>query len=766
MSSTKGAACRDATDEEPTRLPFFADADASTGPTWGLREEGYEPSVEHELESRFFVGNGFLGIRGSLDLPTEASLPRTYVAGLFAEVPGPPPTVALVRAPDAFSARFEVDGRPLVLNPRRLRTSRRLLDYRHGVLHSLLEQGLPSGQVVALDSLRFASMAARNLAVQVVRIRLQRPSEAAIYVDVPGEGPQDTGEPAREGALAMACERAVLVRDPDGPGWRKAPGAEVRANGSTGLDIALLTAYGLAENVEQARAAAARALRRAQREGPERLYASHARAWQQRWEDSDVQVEGDDAAQSALRFAVYQLNSAADPRPGGSSVGARGLTGDAYIGHVFWDTEIFMLPFYVLTWPEAARHLLHYRYRTLPPAREKARRLGCRGALFAWESADTGEETTPPYAIGPSGEVIAIRSGDLEHHISAAVAYGVWQYWLGTRDVRFLLAEGAEILLETARFWASRARRERDGFYHIRHVIGPDEYHEDVDDNAYTNAMARWNIERGLEVARLLQRRWPARWVELASKLKLRDEELSDWQAVAERMYLGRDAKTGVPEQFAGFFQLENVDLSQYADRAAPMDVILGFERTRRSQVSKQADVLMLMALLPEQFPREVQEAAFDYYEPRCGHGSSLSPPVHALVAARLGRLEPALRYFRQTAAIDLGDSMGNSAGGIHMASLGGLWQAAVLGFGGVTVTREGLSFAPALPEPWEAMRFRLHWRGRRLAVEVSRRRDRLEAALEKGAAMPLRVYGERFVLERGSPLVVEVRAGKEAGRW
>ena len=282
-----------------------------------------------------------------------------------------------------------------------------------------------------------------------------------------------------------------------------------------------------------------------------------------------------------MRFALYHLNSAANPADERVSIGARALTGDDYHGHVFWDTEIFLLPFYVLTWPEAARALLMYRFHTLDGAREKAAALGWRGALYAWESTDTGAEMTPEQAIGPDRKVIAILCGKQEQHISADVAYAVWQYWQATGDEGFLLDAGAEILLETGRFWSSRARLEADGRHHIRGVIGPDEYHEHIDDNAFTNVMARWNIRRALEVAALLRERWPERWALLAGRLGVDDSELEQWSRVAETMATGLDPVTGLFEQFASYFTLEDVDLADYAGRSVPMDVVLGGSEPR-----------------------------------------------------------------------------------------------------------------------------------------------------------------------------------------
>jgi kojibiose phosphorylase len=421
------------------------------------------------------------------------------------------------------------------------------------------------------------------------------------------------------------------------------------------------------------------------------------------------------------------------------SIGARGLTGDGYLGHVFWDTEIYLLPFYTFTWPEAARALLMYRYHTLPAARAKAARHGYRGAFYAWESADTGEEATPPYVHGPRGEVVVIENGTQEIHINAAVSHAVWQYWQATGDDSFLPA-GAEILLETARFWASRAELGPDARYHIKKVIGPDEYHDDVNDNAYTNGMAAWNLERALEVSELLASRWPECWQELRTRLAITADEQALWREVASRLATGFDPASGLIEQFDGFFHLAPIYVAGYEPRTIPMDVLLGPERARRTQVVKQADVVMLLALLWEQFSPEVREANFRYYEARCGHGSSLSPSVHAEVAARLGDTALAERLFRQAAAIDLDDAQPNAPLGVHMATQGGLWQAAVMGFAGLSLRNDGLRFDPRLPRSWGSLRFPVQWRGRRLRIEVLGEPRTLTATLIEGEPLVLHV--------------------------
>jgi len=395
---------------------------------------------------------------------------------------------------------------------------------------------------------------------------------------------------------------------------------------------------------------------------------------------------------------------------------------------VFWDTDIFMLPFFILTYPEAARALVMYRYHTLVAARAKAARLGYRGAFYAWESADSGEDVTPPFVVAPDGQIVRILTGEQEQHISADVAFGVWSYWRATGDERFLLEAGAEILIETARFWANRAEREEDGRYHIRGVIGPDEYHETVDDNAYTNGMAQWNLEVAAETANLVAERWPEAWQALSRRLAIEPEEPHRWQQVARDFYTGFDEQTGLFEQFRGYFGLEDIDLAAFVPRTAPIDVLLGRERIQRSKIIKQPDVVMLVHLLWERMPPEVRKANFEYYEPRCGHGSSLSPAIHALVAARLGDTALAERYFRQAAEIDLADNMGNAVGGIHAGALGGLWQAAVFGFAGLRFCGEKPEHHANLPPSWRSLSMRFQWRGQWHELTLSGGAERRKA--------------------------------------
>ena len=750
-------------------------------PAWRLVEDGYKPELEHEIESRFAVANGFLGVRASLEVPTAASRPRTYVAGLFETPAEPFASPTFVAGPDWQRFSVCLEEQALSLETGGTASHVRALDLARGALISQWGHQDATGRTTWVRTVRTVSIADRSIGIFIaqvtpphgVRMTVESwveppaPSLTLVHTDqaVSVWRSKHTGAElavATTARLRVGKHEVEPVRDV-GSRLCWTLGEEDRA-----ATLARITAVARGGHGTGAAQAAEGSFQRARRRGLRRLLADHERAWAARWEASDIALEGDEASQSAIRFAVYHLNSAANPDDDRVSIGARGLSGDGYRGHVFWDTETFMLPFYIFTWPQAARALLMYRFHTIPAARSKALRLGYRGALYAWESTDTGDETTPPFVIAPNGAIVPVKCGTDEHHISADIAYAVWTYWEATGDARFLLEAGAEILIETARFWASRAELGADKHYHIRGIIGPDEYHEGVDDNAYTNVMAQWNLERGIEVTALLRRRWPSTWSALTGRLRLEPDEVDLWGRVARRMFSSFEPATGLYEQFSGFFDLEEIDVAAQEPRSAPMDIMLGRERTQRSQVVKQADVVMLMALLKDRFPEAVRRANFSYYEPRCGHGSSLSPPIHALVAARLGDTARAQHYFSETAAIDLDDTMGNAAHGVHLGALGGLWQATVFGFGGLSAAPDGLRLAPRLPEGWRELRFPVQWRGRKVRIVVQQDPPLVTATLERGRPLPVAIGPISWRLRRGESISVRYDPGAgsdEGGR-
>ena len=743
-------------------------------PAWVLDADGYDPLREGSVESRFAISNGFLGIRGARATTRGARWivpPRTYVAGLF-DTSGTEGAISgLVPAADWLQGRILLPGGPLLHHPGDVLSHRMTLDLRRGALLSASRLKTPELGILRLRTLRLVSLSERAVGLQLIQMEVEK-GDIEITFETSFEGvnlglvseklEQDLGVWRTHSSgkgLAMAIASSLQIDGHDLPptalgplkwswSWTSRPrqvvcferSVAVARSDTQGLDpgSGARDKLGISRHI-----------------GWRGVLAEHEAAWASRWRCSAVEVDGDEAAQQALRFALYHLNSAANPADERVSIGARALTGDDYHGHVFWDTEIYLLPFYILTWPEAARTLLMYRFRTLEGARAKAARMGWRGAFYAWESADTGAETAPEQVIGPDRQVIRILCGKQEQHISADVAYAIWQYWQATGDEGFLLDAGAEILLETGRFWSSRALPEADGQRHIRGVIGPDEYHENIDDSAFTNVMARWNIRRALDVASLLRERWPECWARLSGRLGLDDAELKQWLSAADAMATGRDPRTGLFEQFVGFFALENIDLTHYAGRSVPMDVVLGRERTQRSQVIKQADVVALLGLLPEEFVGETGAKNFDYYEPRCGHGSSLSRAMHGMVAARLGRSEMALRYFQQTAAIDLADTHVAIDGGIHIAALGGIWMTAVLGFAGVSLRNNGIALDPQLPPNWRSLAFGVQWRGRSLKIRIDQAKQIVEATLEAGESMTLIVRGETREFGRDKALVV-----------
>jgi trehalose/maltose hydrolase-like predicted phosphorylase len=751
-------------------------------PGWVLSHEGYNVLTESAVESRFAFGNGFLGMRaarsisrgptwvGWLGYSRWASWPRCYVAGLF-DVPNiEPPVPALVPVADWSRVRVLLDGKPLLGREGEVRVGIRKLDLRRGVLLSTWTHRTPAGITFEGHELRLLSLADRAAGLQLLRFSIDRDSvdvtlEASFAMAGLGMEPvrleHDIGawrlEGTGKGVVMTGAATLLFDGDPLAPErpfplrwawrWRSVAGQTA--------EFHRLVAVARADTLEDDPAPhAVAALARCRALGWRAVLAEHEAAWDARWAASDIVIDGDDIMQRAVRFAVYHLTSTANPEDDRVSIGARALTGDAYIGHVFWDTEIYLLPFYTAIWPEAARALLMYRFHTLPGARAKAAHFGFKGALYAWESADTGEETTPERVVGADGTLIEILTGRMEHHISADVAYAVWQYWRFTGDDDFFLRAGAEIVLDTARFWASRALAEADGKRHIRHVIGPDEYHEDVDDNAFTNLMARWNIARGLETMEALREHWPNHAAALREKLTLGDEELADWRDAIPRIVTGLDPATGIYEEFAGFHALQPLELAAYADRKVPIDVVIGRELTQRSQVVKQADVVALIALLSEEFPGTTAETNFRYYEPRCAHGSSLSTGMHALVAARLGDAEMALRYLRATAATDL-DPDPNTAGGVHIAGLGALWQAVILGFAGLDLKGDTLGIDPRLPPQWRSLSFRVSWRGRSVAIRIAG--DTAQATLVEGEGMEMRIGAATRKLAPGATLQASV---------
>jgi trehalose/maltose hydrolase-like predicted phosphorylase len=759
---------------------------------WSLTYEGFDPWRERDIEALLTTGNGYLGTRGAVEEGIAASRPATFIAGVYDAPPGDDETPTLYVAPNWLNVRLSVEGEPLLLTEESILEHRRTLDMKRGLLHREWRHEDPAGRITRLTTLRFASLADRHLLCHRIEVMPENYS-GVLSLEVHLDGTVATRPRASSTAASGSEDRAqsdtlivartittgisvalaehdelcgsdgkidverAIGEGTEGAHWSWRWKAAMGQPYTLGRTVVIYTSRDVADPTE----AAAKHLHEVSAQGTDSLRARHVEAWARRWDTADIEVDGDDDLQLALRFGLYHLMIAGNADDERVSIGARSLSGKAYRGHVFWDTDIFMLPFFVFTDPPTARAMLMYRYHTLPGARREAERHGHRGALYAWESAVTGAETAPREAKLPSGDTIPILSGQYEDHIAADVPYAVWQYWRATDDTDFFTQAGAEIMLECARFWASRAEADSEDRYHIRRVIGPDEYHEIIDDNAYTNGMARWTLERGAETVDCLRRNASQRLTDLAEQINLSPNEPEEWSHIAARLVTGFDPATRLFEQFEGYFALDHIDISSYRGRLIALDVLLGSQAISRSQVIKQPDVLMLLHLLAHQFDSETLEANFRYYEPRTGHGSSLSPAIHALLAARLGDTALAKHYLDESSRIDLGDRIGTAAGGIHAATYGGLWQAVIFGVAGMVVREDGLAFAPHLLPKWRRLRFSVLWRGRRLRVSLTPRR--MEAMLQGKRGMRLQVGDSPSLLIKPGR---RYRARLVRGRW
>jgi trehalose/maltose hydrolase-like predicted phosphorylase len=661
-------------------------------PRWSLALAGPDPELERVHEALLTIADGFLGTSGSPLAYYGHATPLVLAAGVYT---GEGPETALLPAPIWSLLPYELrEGDRL----------RRVLDLRAGLLRQ--ELTTPAGR---LTSLQLSSLA--------------RPGTVALRADGPPAlvAPVDALVPP--GGVEAGRERrdAVEIVHAGAPDGVVAAGRDALLDTSGGRrSLERLAAFVRGADS----GAAAAALERAVEAGFERLLVEHRRAWGDRWEEADVEIDGDPELQLAVRFALYHLMSSVGDE-GEAALGSRGLSGPAYRGHVFWDTDVFVLPFLAATHPAAARALLQYRVARLPAARAAAAAGGYRGARFPWESAAEGVDVTPPEARSATGERVPILTGLEEEHIVADVAWASACYADWSGDGEFAEGPGRLLLIETARYWTSRIRVDGEGRGHIDRVIGPDEYHVHVDDNAFTNVMARWNLRRAVQAVGT-----DAEGVESG--------EAEEWLRLAEVLADGYDPSTGLYEQFAGFFELEPLVIAELAARRpVAAEALLGRERVEAAQVVKQADVLMLHHLVPDEVAAGSLRPNLLFYEPRTAHGSSLSPGVHASLLARAGRLPEAVDALRLASRIDLDDLTGTTAGGLHLATMGGVWQALAFGFAGLRPRGAVLELDPRLPPEWPRLELRIRFRGSRVVVRIDGEGSTVTADPPVGVRLP-----------------------------
>ncbi len=735
--------------------------------TWSVTwDRSSAENAGHEA-TVFSFANGYVAVRGTHPEDGDLGLPGTSIAGIYADDRFGFRT--LVTCDHWLGVSVRAAGRALSPRDAYVSAYSRCFDLRRGCVTRVLTWTPTPRAMLEVETTHFVSRSHPRLALQRYVVRSLRAgvdvacrATVSARVRTRGEFLLTGHRTVRNGAGCTTVSRtrdggyrvarhAILhcnavplapLLAPAGASWtvrrRLRPGealtlvkyvgfATTRDGGPDWQDLA----------ADAATAAAAR--------GFEATLADHGAAWQALWREADLALDGDPALQLATRYTVAQLLSHAPPEDDTVSLAARPLSAESYRGHVFWDTDLFMAPAITALAPELGRNLINYRYHTLDGARRNARRRGYRGAWYPWESADDGTEVTPRFWLGADGRRRPITCWKYEIHSVCGVAYAAWDYYLATGDEEWLLTRGVEILLETARFWASRARYvSRHRRYEIHDVCGPDECHERVDNSAYINVLAQWNIARALDTLARLRQMRPAAARELLRRLKLSAAELATVRRVGRRLYIPRDRATGWYRQFDGYEQLRFIDPTTALERfASPV----GVERT---QVVKQADVIMLLYLLRDRHSRAEMLVNWDYYLPRTQHNTSLSAGTHAAVAARIGLLKTAVRFFTEAVNMDLRNWRGDSDRGLHGAAMGGALCALLFGFGGLYFQEEQLIVEPTLPPGWRRLRLPFCYQGRRLRLDVTPSGYALRFRARGGGPVTVVTRGRRRVLRPG----------------
>lgn len=771
-------------------------------PGWNLVEHGFDRDRAGYRETVFTVGNGRLGTRGSLEEGHLGALSGTYLAGVYDAHDSP--VVDLVNVPDWLDTEVWVDGTRLDVDGAGIVAHERSLDLRTGLLHRSTTFADGAGRRTRLRSVRMASMADRDLCGLRVEVTpLDADADVVVVTGVDGhrrnldrlpyypDGPDlpperrwekwarsvhldlrglgfaadgtgfvhaDTIERGTRIAVAVAvtADRTADRLTDQVEGERVTRRLEFRVAAGDTVTVDKLAGFATSRDpgrpdAPEVRAAATVTAHAA--EGLDAAVRASTGVWEGLWRDGGPEVVGHAKDALALRLGAYHLLIAANPDDPTVSIGAKSLSGEGYRGHVFWDSEILLLPYYLYTRPEAARSLLRYRHHTLPGARALSAEHGTRGARYAWEAADTGREESPRWT--PDGRD-RFWTREEELHVSADVAYAVAGYVAVTGDEGFLLDAGAEILFETSRFWVSRLEERPDGTLGLSRVMGPDEFHSHVAENAFTNRMVRWHLTEAVAVHRELAAAAPAGLAAVEAAIGLDPGEVPAWAEAAGRIREPVVRRDGVIEQFDGYFDRTDLPIGSWDDNHMPR-YPEGYHHfnLEDTMLLKQPDVLMLMYLLPDEYPPAVQRANFEFYEGRTLHKSSLSPSIHAILGLQVGDPTMAVRYFERSAYVDLDDNQGNTAEGMHIAAAAGTWQIAVHGFGGMRMLGGRLTFAPRLPERWERLRFTVRWRGDPVRVDLGHDESSFLLDAAPGTAREIVVDGVAVPLVAGEAVSV-----------
>ncbi len=760
---------------------------------WAILDDHHDADQAVHVATSHLTGNGYLGYRATLpEWRADATVGCT-VSDTWDEADGK--WRELCNVPNALYARWEQAGELLgigadVVLSGRDRLERRL-DLRYGRQHRSFAPA--TGPVDRLVDERFASMDERHLLPQRQRLVATPGARLTLVTGIDGEVWSLNGDhfasveehvdddvlalelTTTEQGLSIAVAHACSVTGGEIVSERLERGhrqcyrrLEIAVGDGGEVVVDQVMAVYSGNDVADPLAAARSLARTAVDEGYEVLLARHALAWDRLWDRIDVRIEGDPGMQAVLRYNLYHNVIATPMHTDHLPIGARGLSCQAYQGAAFWDQEIFNLPMWVHTFPEIARNLLVYRHRTIDGARRKAARLGYAGAFYAWISGDTGDELCPDHFFTDvlTGRPIRNHFNDWQIHISPDIAVTVDGYVRATGDRAFLVEHGAEMAFEVARFLASFVHlRPADGWYHLIRLQGPDEYHENVDDNVFTLEQSRAALRLAVRLYDELERDDPDASRRLTDQLGLAAEERRLWEELADGLVeVAPDDTTGVLEQFAGYSALEEVSPEELRTRLQHPDEYWGWPNgiAVHTQVLKQADVVQLFVTQPERYDTGVIAANYEHYLPRTQHGSSLSRPTYALVAARLGHLDEALSLFRRAATVDLlGDSHpapgGTFIGGIHTAACGAAWQVAVLGFGGVHVRDDHVEVAPRLPAGWDRLSFGVAVRGGWLEIDATAGQVELRGHQDNPAGLDVVIHGERLRVEPGETVTTAV---------
>jgi len=734
---------------------------------WLIKEHRWDKKLQPSRESQFALGNGFIGSRGIMEEVPFDARPGTYIAGLYDKTGAQ--VTELVNLPNPINLKIISGGERLGAGTMDILHHERALDMKHGLLtrHTIYRNS--HKKRFDYQSLRFVSM--RNKHIIAMQVCITPLDEAATFTvenlldlsvtnvgfltegnkkhfRVEGVSQFDTGEylavKTLEKGMLIAYGKSMIIEKGHSSRFARHVTTQIKLRKNQTACITTIFSIFTSDNkdTKKIKPVVKGFLRKSANMGFERILKEHIASWDRLWQASDVRIKGAPHDERSLRFNMYHLLICGREGNGESSIGAKTLSGEGYRGHIFWDAEIFILPFFLYNRPNVAKNMLLYRYHRLNKAMQIAESRGYKGAMFPWESAATGEETTPAWAKNFDGSLIQIRTHEMEHHVTADVAYAVYQYYVATKDIRFMLKCGFEMIFETARFWASRAGyNPKIKKYEIKHVIGPDEFHEDVDNNAYTNSMVYFNLMAACGMYQKMKRLYPKEYRRLSKKIGLKKGEVGEWKRIIPRIALNLK-RNGLIEQFDGYFRKRKVKLRNLKKHPIPpIPRSIKLKDVGKTQLVKQADVVMLLYLLPDKFDIKTKKKNFYYYLKRTVHKSSLSAAVHAAIAAEIGNIKMAYRYFDVAANMDLTLLYGNTDDGMHAASLGVTWQAAIHGFAGMKIFNETLSINPRLPEAWKEISFCLKWQGYNLKIAINHTKVNVQFYSKRKDFLKIKVY-------------------------